>query len=271
VVALGHLVISRQHGARVGPNLFLLEVGAEPWIKRASRRIEEIAMKQITTPDDNAVTESIAVAHTVTALTSSLIEIRDRLARARSLHGSLAKARSRHGGWDNKSPPLTADQQTAIVAKLGELQAQFTDDDTKLVRALETWAPANQITSLVGVMALGYPVRNGASSGYAGVLLAALVAEDLEDSGTIGFTRAEPISAPVIALAITRICQVDNKFLPSPSEFRHECLEARKRVSFLLRNVRDMLSQPIPSPPLLTQVRSQPALIPSAPTTTAAL
>jgi hypothetical protein len=27
-------VTSRQHGARVGPNLFLLEVGAGPWLER---------------------------------------------------------------------------------------------------------------------------------------------------------------------------------------------------------------------------------------------
>jgi hypothetical protein len=227
-------------------------------------------MKEITRPDDNAVTESIAVANTVIALTSSLIEIRHRLARAWRLHGSLAEARIRHGGWDSR-PPLTADQRTAIMAELEELRAQFTYDDATLGKALDTWSPDSQITSLAGVMALGYPVRHGASPGYAGALLAALVAEDLEDSGMSGSTGPETISAPVVALAITRLWQEDKKFLPSPSEFRHECLEARKRVASLRRKVRDMMSEPIPTPPLLTQVKSQHALIESAPTTTAVL
>jgi hypothetical protein len=228
-------------------------------------------MNEITKSDDNAITESIAIAKTVTLLTAPLIEIRNRLGKGRSLHGSLARARSPHCSWDSNSRPLTADQQTAIIAKLGELQTQFTDDDAALGLVLETWAPPSQITSLVGVLGLGYTARNGGTSGYAGALLAALVAEDLEDYDITGFSRLEPISAPVIALAITRLWQHDKKFLPSPSEFRDECVQARKRVSFLRRNVRDMLSQPIPSPPLLTQVRSQHALIPSAPTTTAVL
>jgi hypothetical protein len=194
--------------------------------------------------DDNAITESVAVAKTVTLLTAPLIEIRNRLGRARSLHGS----------WDINNRPLTADQQTAIIAKLGELQAQFTDDHAALGGVLETWATSSQIASLVGVMALGYAARTGGTPGYAGALLGALVADDLEDYDTTGFTRLEPISAPVIALAITRLWQHDTKFLPSPSEFRDQCLEARKRVSFLRRNVSDMLTKPIPNPPPIPQI-----------------
>jgi hypothetical protein len=227
-------------------------------------------MNEITKPD-NAITESIAIAKAVTVLTAPLIEIRDRIAQARSLHNSLTQARIPHDSRISNSRPLTADQQTAMIAELGELQTQFTDDDAALGLMLKTWAPPNQITSLAGVMALGYAARNGGTSGYAGALLTALVAEDLEDFDTGGFTRLEPISAPVIALAITRLWQHDKTFLPSPSEFRDECLEARKRVSFLRRNVRDVLDKPIPSPPLLTSVRSQHTSSQSIPTTTAVL
>jgi hypothetical protein len=180
----------------------------------------------------------------VTLLTAPLIEIRNRLARADSLHGRF---------YFNRRP-LTAIQQTATIAQLGELRARFTDDDVALGSVLETWAAPSQITSLVGVMALGFAARTGGTPGYAGALLGALVAEDLEDYDTTGFTRLEPISAPVIALAITRLWQQERTFLPSPSEFRDECLKARGRVSFLRRNVSDMLAKPIPNPPPIPQV-----------------
>jgi hypothetical protein len=107
-------------------------------------------------------------------------------------------------------------------------------------------------------MALGYAGRTGGTSGYAGALLGTLLAEDLEDYDTTGFQQLEPISAAVVALAITRLWQ-GKRFLPSPSEFREESLEARTRVTGLLRKVHDILKDPIPSLPQIDhKQRSEP-------------
>jgi hypothetical protein len=179
-------------------------------------------MTEFTRPADNAIVESIAVAKTVTVLTAPLIGIRDRLGRMTN----LASCRS-----------PTAEQEVARIARLSELRAQLGDDEAALRPVLETWAQEVQIISLAGVMALGYTARTGGTSGYAGALLGSLVGDDLEDPGVFTSTPLDPISAPVIALAITRLWQRSKTFLPSPSEFRDECLEARSRVRFLQRNL----------------------------------
>jgi hypothetical protein len=200
-------------------------------------------MTEITRPANNAITESIAVAKTVTALTAPLIEIRDRLSMVRYLLNRCSR---------------TAEPQDGLIAKIGQLRAQLSDDDASLRLELKTWAEPGQITSLVGVMALGFTGRTGSTSGYAGALLGALVAEDLEEPGVGGSDlRPDPISAPVIALAITRLWQHGKTFLPSPSEFRDECVAARHRVRWLQTNVLELLPEPITNPVPTSSVKLQ--------------
>jgi hypothetical protein len=193
-----------------------------------------------------------AIVLAVTEYIASLSEIMSRVDEARKLRYH----------WNTRWKPggevkLSAAEQAAIIARLGELQRQFATDEVTLTLMLGSMVASKDVTDLVGMLAPGYPAK---SPDYYSTLYAALALGDvLEDYGTTGRSNQRVlVSVEMVAETVSRyfVRGTGTPYMPTPDAFRDACLASHGRVGALRDKVRALMVEPIPALPQIEHKRS---------------